>query len=367
MSLDFSRINGFIVIDKPQGPTSHQVDYWVRDLMGIEKVAHIGTLDPNVTGVLTMAIGKAVRLVDVVHESPKEYVGVMRFYEDITEDEVKSYFRKFTGKIYQLPPVRSAVARNLRVKTIYSLDLLEKKDKIVLFHVKCESGTYIRTLCTDIGYVSGKGGQMVDLRRISTGPFTEDNCITLQDLSAMVDLARNGDDVALRDHILDMTYAFRDHPKIVVKRSAMKNIAHGSDLYAGGIKIINGKFRKGDRVAVISEDNELVGTGIAMCSSDNIFMKVVDFDHIFLEADDGKNNVVRQREEAVQRSGSGLHKDIQRTERGKNTRTERDRGEARSEKAADRVWKGKDKGRVHPRPGTDKGSFYKKRSGRDNK
>ncbi|KAA8922887.1 RNA-guided pseudouridylation complex pseudouridine synthase subunit Cbf5 [Thermoplasma sp.] len=365
--MDFSSMNGFIVIDKPQGPTSHQVDHWVREILGTEKVAHIGTLDPNVTGVLTMAIGKAVRLVDVVHESPKEYVGVMRFYDDITEEEVRYYFGKFTGKIYQLPPVRSAVSRSLRVKTIYSLDLLEKRDRLVLFHVKCESGTYIRTLCTDIGYVSGKGGQMVDLRRTSTGPFTEDKCITLQDLAAMVELARKGEDAMIRDHILDMTYAFRDHPKIVVKRSALRNIAHGSDLYAGGIKIIDGKFRKGDRVAVISEDNDLVGTGIAMCSSDNIFMKVVDFDHIFLEAEDGKDNVVRIGKEAVQKSGSGLHKDLQGSERGKNTGSGRSGRDTRPEKAPYRVWKGKNKGRVHAGSGTDKGSGGKERPRRDHK
>ncbi|BAB59498.1 centromere/microtubule-binding protein [Thermoplasma volcanium GSS1] len=349
---EIQKLNGFIVIDKPQGPTSHQVDYWVRQILGTEKVGHIGTLDPNVTGVLVMAIGKAVRLIDVVHEKPKEYVGVMRFHSDISEEEVREVFRKFTTRIYQLPPVRSAVSRKVRIKTIYELDMIEKKDKIVLFHVKCESGTYIRTLCTDIGYVSGKGGQMVDLRRISTGPFKEDIAITLQDLQAYVDLAKEGKDELFRSHFLDMTYAFIDYPKIVAKKSAVENIAHGSDLYVGGVKLIDGNFQKGDRVCVLSEDNELLGTGIARCDSSNLFMKVVDFDHIFVEAKHGKGDVVRDREKDVQRPGQQVHRNIRDAAHGPDSRTGRGRKETGPQIAPNRVRKLQNKTGVHRRPGS---------------
>lgn len=291
-SLEKSRensIDGFVVIDKPKGPTSHQVDYWVRQLLGVEKVGHIGTLDPNASGVLVMAIGKAVKLIDVAHEYPKEYVTVMRLYGDFDRDQLEAAFGQFRGEIYQLPPMKSAVARSLRIRRIYELEIKEVQDRLVLYRVKCESGTYIRTLCIDIGYVLGPGAQMAELRRTATGPFEEPMIHTLQELSDAAYMSRNGDPSRLQSMIIPMLQLFRNDPKVVVKRTTLSNISHGSDLFPGGIRAITGKPMKGDRVAVVTEENELVGTGHMLVNYDSIMdLKVVDFDRILLENPDQK-------------------------------------------------------------------------------
>ena len=316
-------INGFIVLDKPAGPTSHQVDSWVRDITGEKKVGHIGTLDPNVSGVLVMALGKATKLIDIVHERPKEYVAVMRFYKELQEKDIRSVFSQFTGKIYQLPPVRSAVSRELRIREIYSLDVLEIKDKLVLFKVKCESGTYIRTLCTDIGYVAGPGGQMADLRRLSTGDFTENMAHTLQDLSDAVILSKLGKPEYLNNMIIGMDFIFKNTPKIIIKKSAIKNILKGSDIFPPGIKTVLGNPRKGDRVAVYSEENELIAYGTMLVDTLND-LKAVDIDGLLVESDNGgKDNVVRSGEERknipVYKPGKRLHKNTEHAKERNNT------------------------------------------------
>ena len=282
-------LDGFLVIDKPKGPTSHQIDHWVRQITGIEKVGHIGTLDPNASGVLVMALGKAVKLIDVAHEYPKEYVAVMRIYGDFTEPEIRKVLGEYVGDIYQIPPMRSAVARALRIRRIFDLNLIEMRNRLVFFRVKCESGTYIRTLCTDIGYTMGPGAQMAELRRTATGPFNEGMIHTLQDLSDASYLEENGDPETLRNMIIPMIDLFRENPKIVVKKSTLQNIAHGSDLFPGGIKAILGRPMKGDRVAVVTEENDLVGTGKMLVSYESIRdLKVVDLDRILIENPDQK-------------------------------------------------------------------------------
>jgi predicted rRNA pseudouridine synthase len=324
-------LNGFIVIDKPKGPTSHQIDYWVRTMLNVERVGHIGTLDPSVSGVLVMALGHSTRLIDIAHEDPKEYVGVMRFHGDVDEKKVRDVFALFTDEIYQIPPVRSAVARTLRKRRIYSLKILEMKGREVLFNVRCDSGTYIRTLCVDIGYVASGGGQLEELRRISTGPFTENMCVTMQDVSDAAELIKKGEDRLLRKILIPPIFLFRDKPKIVIKKSAMSTIAHGSDLYPGGIKAVIGNPVKGDRVCVISEDNSVVGTGIMLTSADEISdVKVVDFDRVLIDPPDvsekhgepRKGEMVRYgnqgRNKKVQKFGNRVHGNIPRAEGGKN-------------------------------------------------
>ncbi len=374
ISADF--LDGFIVIDKPKGPTSHQIDYWVRSILGIEKVAHVGTLDPSATGVLVMALGKAVKLVEIAHEMPKEYIGVMFTHEDVNEDDVKGVMKEFTGEIYQIPPVRSAVSRSLRTRWIYELEIIEKKGRDILFRVKSESGTYVRTLCTDMGYVLGTGAQLMDLRRTVSGIFTEKDSVTLQDLSDAMKIADEGDSSVLRKIVFPMDYLFRDYGKIVVKTSAIQNIAHGSDLFPGGIKAIIGTPIRGDRVVAISETNEILASGKMLVSHDRITdTKVVDFDRVMLDpkpkrvnfiskvqekpakavrkftipeekrnrvdrSDDRKfresnKKVVRgdkerKRDMGLQRSQDKFHRDFRRPEKGRDSRNRNDKGEKRT-------------------------------------
>ncbi len=357
-------IEGFIVVDKPKGPTSHQVDYWIRQMTGVSRVGHIGTLDPYASGVLVMALGKAARLIDVAHEEPKEYVGILRFHGDIEEQRVLELFKLFTDEIYQLPPLRSAVARVVRKRRIHSLELLELKDRMALFKVKCDSGTYIRTLCLDIGYVSGLGGNMEELRRVSTGPFTEEMAVTLQEVSDACQFYRKGDSRKIRTMVKDINFLFKDKPKIVVKKSALWTISHGSDLFPGGVKAILGNPVRGDRVWVVTEDNSIVGTGRMLTSYNELSdLKIVDFDRILItpphnttvDAPKRKSNVVRPETARgrthVQRPPRKLPGNFSRTEKRENPRTgERDQRRSTGSKGIPPGFrKKKDRRRTHGR------------------
>lgn len=325
---------GFIVIDKPKGPTSHQVDFWVRKIIGHDKVGHIGTLDPNVSGVLVMAIGRATKLIEIAHEEPKEYICVIRTYSEVSEARFREVLAEFTTDIYQLPPVRSAVSRTVRIRRIFSIDLMEFTGRLSLLRIKCESGTYIRTLCTDIGYALGCGAQMAELRRTATGPFREDRMITLQELKDAVYMNSQSSGEKFSNVMLPVEFLFRSYPKIVVKNSSLENIAHGSDLFPGGIKAIVGEPGKGERVCVVSEDNYVVGTGKMMVPFNDINdLKVVDFDRILIspkakvvvknEAKSERNNVVRkegrQGYTSIQRPGNRVHTDIRRPQERSRT------------------------------------------------
>ncbi len=343
-------INGFIVIDKPAGPTSHQIDSWVRDITGEKRVGHIGTLDPNVSGVLVMALGKATKLIDLVHEKPKEYISIMRLYSNVPEYDIHHVFDEFTGKIYQLPPVRSAVARELRIRTIYNMDIIEIKDKLILFHVKCESGTYIRTLCTDMGYVIGTGAQMADLRRISTGDFKEDMVHSLQELSDAVILKNKGKPELFNELLLPMDFVFRDYPKIIVKKTAIKNIKNGSDIYPPGIITLIGKPVKGDKIAIYTEKNDLIAYG-TMLVNEIKDLKVVDIDNVLVggDEDNGKNIMVRGKNKRenipVQKFRKELHGNFQhvkeRNKAGNRKRTFEKH--SRPERNTSKIRKGKNK------------------------
>ncbi len=173
---------GVINMDKPMGPTSHQATAWVREILHIEKIGHGGTLDPKVSGVLPIATGRAVKALALVLRSDKEYVCLMRLHRDKKEEDIRKVVGTFIGKIYQTPPVRSAVKRQMRVRAIHSLDILEIHGRDVLMDIDCDAGTYIRTLCVDIGDALAVGASMEDLRRTRSGNMLEDRSVTLQDI-----------------------------------------------------------------------------------------------------------------------------------------------------------------------------------------
>ncbi len=175
---------GIINLDKPAGPTSHQCSDYVQKILHIEKAGHSGTLDPKVTGVLPTALGRATRIVQTLLKAGKEYVAVMHLHKLVAGGKLKSVLKEFTGKIKQLPPVRSAVKRKLREKEIYYLELLEMDGQDVLLKIGCEAGTYVRKLIHDIGVKLGCGAHMSELRRTKVACFDEQsNLITLQDLA----------------------------------------------------------------------------------------------------------------------------------------------------------------------------------------
>ncbi len=250
---------GVVIIDKPKGPTSHQVSAWVRQMLGLKKAGHGGTLDPNVSGVLPIMLGDATRLADLTHLEGKEYITLMHMHQSIPQDKVEQVLINFTGPIYQFPPVRSAVKREQRIRTIHEIELLEVKDRLVLFRVSCESGTYIRTLCTDMGMALGTGANMMELRRTRAGHFLEKESIPLQDLlDAYVFWKEDGDETELRKAVWPMEKLTERLPKIVVKDSAVDAICHGANLAAPGIKEVDGSVASGKLIALITGMGELI-------------------------------------------------------------------------------------------------------------
>ncbi len=255
---------GIINLDKPRGPTSHEVVAWVKRLLEVKKAGHGGTLDPQVSGVLPVALEKSTRVLQVLLTGGKEYVGVMRLHADAGEDRVREVFAEFTGKIVQRPPVRSAVKRSLRVRRVYYLELLEMDGRYVLFRVGCEAGTYIRKLCHDIGEVLGTGAHMTELRRTKSGCFSAEDAVTLHDVcDAYHFWKEEGDERLLRRVVRCVEEGVRHLPKVVVRDSAVDALGHGAALAVPGVVKLDAEIRKGDVVGVFTLKGELIALGIA--------------------------------------------------------------------------------------------------------
>ncbi|WP_292392746.1 RNA-guided pseudouridylation complex pseudouridine synthase subunit Cbf5 [Methanoculleus sp. UBA303] len=258
--------SGIVVIDKPRGPSSHQVTAWVGEILG-RRVGHAGTLDPQVSGVLVVMFGGAVRLAPVLLSHNKEYVCLMRLHGDASREAVDRVAEEFTGRIYQRPPKKSAVKRNLRIRKIQEIEILDMVGRLVLFRVRCDAGTYIRTLCIHMGYAIGVCAHMQELRRIRSGPFDEAAAVSLHELADAAGAARDGDPEPLRRMILSPDAAVADLPKVVIRDTAVDAICHGAVLAGVGITGKEGGFGKGETVAIMTERGELVGLGKALVSS----------------------------------------------------------------------------------------------------
>ncbi|MBI3051156.1 RNA-guided pseudouridylation complex pseudouridine synthase subunit Cbf5 [Candidatus Woesearchaeota archaeon] len=254
--------SGVVNIDKPAGPTSHQVSSYVKQILGIRKAGHSGTLDPNVTGVLPIGLAASTKISHVLLTAGKEYVCLMHIHKEKSEQEIRQACSQFLGKIKQLPPVKSAVKRQLRERSIYYLDILEIEGKDVLFRVGCQAGTYIRKLTDDIGKLIG-GAHMAELRRTRAGPFDEKSLVTLQDLADAVYYWKEGNDRYLRHCIQPVETAVRHLPKVWVLDSAVDSLAHGASLKVPGISRVETGIREGDIVAVLTLKGELVCYGTA--------------------------------------------------------------------------------------------------------
>jgi len=262
---------GIVIIDKPKGPTSHQISAWVRNMAGAEKAGHGGTLDPNVSGILPIAFDDSLKALQVLLLDTKEYIAIMKLHGQADRKLIESVFKEFTAPIYQLPPVRSAVKRERRIRTIHEMELLEVKGLSVLFRVVCESGTYIRTLCVDMGDALSVGGHMLELRRTRTARFDEGQLVKLQELKdAFVALEEDGDEKPLRKIILPFERMLDHLPKVYLKDSAVDAVCHGADVAVPGINKIEGKFSKGDIVAVMTQKGEGIAIGEAKMHASKI-------------------------------------------------------------------------------------------------
>lgn len=259
---------GIVNIDKPKGPSSHQVSDYVQKILNIKKAGHSGTLDPAVTGVQPIALGDATRITQFFLTAPKEYVGIMHLHKVVDTEKIKEVVEKFTGKIKQLPPIKSAVKRQERVREIYEFEIIEIEDQDVLFRVKCQAGTYIRKLCHDIGKELSVGAHMAELRRTAAGPMQEkDNLVTLNDLKDAVHYWKEeNNEKYIRYCIQPIENALNHIRKVWVFDSAIESLSNGRDLGAPGISSLE-NFKKGEHIAIMSLKGELIAIGESLMSA----------------------------------------------------------------------------------------------------
>jgi len=279
-------INGVIVVDKPANITSAKMLAITKQLFGVRKAGHTGTLDPFATGVMVCCINKATRLARFFLHGNKKYravlyLGVSTDTQDSTgavtstcdevyfsETEIRSIFEKYTGTLEQLPPVYSALkhkgvplyklARNgkpvqkpARHVLISNIKILKINLPFIHFEVSCSAGTYIRTLCADIGTSLGCGGHLKELRRIENSGFTIEEAATLTELKG---LAQSGE---LSDRMISMAHALRGMPEHVADSVLIEKIMHGNTITTDDFLPVLIEAPEGF-IKVIDTDNDLV-------------------------------------------------------------------------------------------------------------
>ncbi len=265
---------GLVNLDKPKGPTSHQVVDYVKKILHLKKAGHSGTLDPAVTGVQPIALGRATRITQFLLTAPKEYVGIMHLHKPVEKEKLKETLKKFIGEIIQLPPVKSAVKRVKRKRKIYALKILEIDGQDVLFEMKCQAGTYVRKWCHDFGEEIGVGAHMTELRRTQAGPFTEkDNLVTLTDLQdAYFFYQEENNPKFLRYCLQPLEKAVKHLPKCWILDTTILSLTHGRDLAIPGIAKLE-TFPSNQKVAILTLKGELIAIGHSLLSTEEIIKK----------------------------------------------------------------------------------------------
>ncbi|KAG0419435.1 putative H/ACA ribonucleoprotein complex subunit 4 [Dictyocoela roeselum] len=255
---------GIINLDKPVGPSSHEVVTWVKNILNtafdIDKTGHCGTLDPNVSGVLLVSLNRATRLAKL---DRKVYVCVIEFEDDVDEQVFREVVTFFRGKLLQRPPLMCAVKRNLRIREVYDLEVIEFTPRKSIFKVECQAGTYIRTLCVHIGLKMGVKAWMAELRRIKSGSMDEKYSITLHDLKdALYCYKAYNDEKYLRKVIKPLESVIQ-YPRIIVKDSCVEAICHGAQLTVKGVLRYD-DFKPKDSIVLVTTKGE----AIAVCEAE---------------------------------------------------------------------------------------------------
>lgn len=273
-------MNGIILIDKPQEWTSHDVVGKLRGILHERRIGHSGTLDPLATGLLVIFVGRATRAVEFAEADTKEYIAGLRLgistdTQDITgrvissggavpdEFQLRKALEKFKGELEQIPPMYSAIKvggkklyelarkgesieRRSRHITVFDLDIAGRADDDYVLRVSCSKGTYVRTLCNDIGQALGCGGCMSSLRRTKAGVFSVEDAHTIAEVQEAVD---RGEAESL---IIPLDTLLSEFNKLTVPAVAEKKLRNGSIV---NISAPDGKYR------VYSESNEFLLLG----------------------------------------------------------------------------------------------------------
>lgn len=263
---------GMILVDKPAGPTSHEVVAWVKRILGIEKAGHSGTLDPGATGLLPLGLGEGTKALGVLLLGPKEYYALARLHTHVPAERVRKVMNEFTGEIFQRPPQRSSVKRVTRIRTVYDFDYIEDYDRLVLMRVLCQAGTYIRKIIYDVGEVLSPGATMVELRRTQVSNLYErDGLVRLHDLAdAFSRFKEAGDEDKLRRLVLPIEKCLEGIRGVTVRDTTVDALCHGAPLAVPGVIGVPSDLRAGELVGVYTLKGEIIGLGEAAMTREQI-------------------------------------------------------------------------------------------------
>ncbi|XP_041988903.1 H/ACA ribonucleoprotein complex subunit 4 [Aricia agestis] len=263
---------GFINVDKPSNPSSHEVVSWIKRILKVEKTGHSGTLDPKVTGCLIVCIDRATRLVKSQQNAGKEYVAVFNLHSAVESiKKVTQGLEKLRGALFQRPPLISAVKRQLRVRTVYDSKLLDydQERNIGVFWVSCEAGSYIRTMCVHLGLMLGVGGQMIELRRVRSGIQGEkEGMVTMHDiLDAQWAYENHKDETYLRRVIKPLEGLLVAHKRIFIKDSAVNAVCYGAKVLLPGILRYEDGIEVDQEIVIVTTKGEAVALAIALMTT----------------------------------------------------------------------------------------------------
>lgn len=222
------------------------------------------------TGILAVAIGDGTRVVQALLTAGKEYVCVMHLHKEVDEKEIKKTAKEFIGEIEQLPPIRSAVKRQLRTREVYYLEILEIDGQDVLFRIGCQAGTYIRKIAHDWGEKLKVGAHMAELIRTKAGPFTDKDMVTLHDLKDAYENYKDGNEKDLKKILLPLEKAVDHLKKVWVLDTTVDSLCHGALLSVPGISKLDSDINVNDPIAIMTLKDELVALSIAKMNAQNI-------------------------------------------------------------------------------------------------
>ena len=291
-------MNKIVNIIKPTGMTSHDVVSAVRKILNTKKVGHTGTLDPDASGVLPICIGKATKVSELILNKDKSYIceltlgmntdtydssgKILERFEhfSFTKEEIEKAFDTQRGEIEQIPPIYSALKVNgkrmcdlvrsgradeinlkSRPVNIKELKVLSINENKIIFYVKCTKGTYVRSICYDIGKELGCGGHMSFLLRTSSGRFNLENGITLEELKEF------NDNNTLDKHLYDIDYVLNNFNSLVLHDNALKYYINGGIIDER--RFIEKNFNKEDEFVRVYSKDEFLGIG-KLIRKDNI-------------------------------------------------------------------------------------------------
>lgn len=295
-------MDGILNVYKEAGYTSHDVVAKLRGILGQKKIGHTGTLDPAATGVLPVCCGKATKICELLTNKDKTYQAVCRLgvitdtqdttgkileertVKNITVEEIYQAVASFEGEIMQTPPMYSALKVNgkrmcdlvrsgradeinLKTRPVYikELNILSIRDNKIMFYVKCSKGTYVRSICYDVGKVLGCGGHMSFLLRTSSGKFNLENGITLEELKEY------NDNNTLDKYLYDIDYVLTNFNKIKIHENAEKYYINGGIIDER--RFIEKDFNENDEFVRVYSSKEFIGIGKIIRKNNTISVK----------------------------------------------------------------------------------------------